>query len=180
VRIVRDGPIDGIARPGWGCQYTLALADLEDTATGSRLKAEVLAVTPFIFAPRVQFSHPVASATLNGESWSYFDGDTVFLPQAKGIYDLEITRGTGETPPHLTRTMAAVEECRWEDTDSALRLTTRLPPWTNEMPESQRFSATVAPEGRDLKSIKGAEVVRTGPQGINLRLLEPEATLQFK
>lgn len=164
--IQRYGFIDGVARPGWGCQYTMALRDLAAARAEAKCTARVLSVTPYIFAPRVQFAvagrrgRAIADATVNGQPWRYFGDDAVFLPNRPGEYSIEVEFGKPKLP-RLLRTYACVDRAALDGED--LIVAAALPPWTDGLPGQLRFTALVDGGTRTIREAIGGEVLRSTP-----------------
>lgn len=175
-RIVRYGFIDGIVKPGWGCQYTLAIADVERAQRTSSCKVDVLSVTPNVFAPRVEFAAPIASAKVDGRTWRYFDGQVLFLPNRVQVYRVEVTRGHTRTPT-LLRTFARVESCHWRR--GALVFRAELPPWCDRLHPKLRFTAAIACAGRRLTGVTGGTVLESGERGAVVELDPGEVRAEF-
>lgn len=152
------GLISGVVRPGWGCQYLIALGEVKATAEGGACRVKVLNETPMIFAPRVEFPWPIATAELNGQPWHYFEGSHVFLPQKRGEYQLKVGKGESAAP-HLTRTFANIDSMSLGDNELVLEAT--APPWRQRLPEGYRLTAQIEHRDRELGEITGGKLVRT-------------------
>jgi len=163
--VQRYGWMDGVARPGWGCQQTVALSECRRQGAVVSLEARVRSVTAFLFAPRVRFRNPIASVRLDGRAWQYFDGRHVFLPNRPGRYRVEVREGTPGAP-HVARTSAHVEHCEWSGT--SLRFDARLPVWMESVPEGFWFSALIRHPGRSLASLRGGRLIRTRDGGASV------------
>ncbi len=160
--IQRYGFIRDIVKPGWGCQYTLALRNIGKIKGGSRCAVNVLSTTPMLFAPRLHFKKQVRSVRLNGKPWHYFDGDIVFLPNRRGTYHIEVNEGTAETP-HIVRTFAVVKGTRWDGKN--LTIDTELPDWVKRLPKSLYFTAIVDISGSSIRLGQGYKILRSGSKG---------------
>ena len=168
--------INGLARPGWGCQYILALSQVEDAADGAACRVKVHSETPMIFAPRIEFSFPIAAATLDGNPWHYFDGQDVFLPQNRGkIYHLQVVRGP-PTTPHLSRTYVNVKAMTF--TDNEFTIESRGPPWRPDGPDGLRLTAQIehpnrvinkVTGGKRLSSVNGRSIIHIEPGTLRIR-----------
>ncbi|MBE7557913.1 hypothetical protein HS125_02755 [bacterium] len=157
---IRDyGFIDGIARPGWGCQYTTAIVDCTREQSRCAVDVEVNDITSFLFAPRLRFAEPIARAWLDGAPWSYLDGDELFLPNRQGRYHVEIEAGAA-TEPHLARTFADISQA--SSTMNTLTFTARLPEWTESVPDGFHFAALIRHPGRELRGLENARLLRGG------------------
>ncbi|MCK4400791.1 hypothetical protein KAW08_00625 [bacterium] len=154
--------IDDILRPGWGCQYTMIFKDIESNERKSGCTTKVLSVTPFIFAPRVEFKEKIVNAKVDGKPWHYFDENILFLPNKEGIYQVEVNH-KGENLPHLRRTYAYVEQTNLED--NLFEFKANLPVWVKSMPDKLYFTAILDLGKRKIKKIEGAEVAKTSPKG---------------
>ncbi len=163
------GFIEGVARPGWGCQYVLALAEVGSALDGGSCRVKVLSETPMIFAPRVEFAWPIAEVELDGKPWFYFDDTQVFLPQSRGEHELRVRKGTAVVA-HLTRTYLNVRSTRFSDGE--LSLETVAPPWRPKIPEGLRLTAQIEHPGRELAGITGGKNVK-GTRGQSLISVEP-------
>ena len=51
-----------VARPGWGCQYVVALGDVQAVPDGGSCRVKVLGETPMIFAPSLTTRNPAMRA----------------------------------------------------------------------------------------------------------------------
>ena len=153
-RIQRYNFIDGIAKPGWGCQYTMALHDVRQNSVVAKVKE----VTSFLFAPRVKFKNPVSKVKVNGKEWNYFEGHHVFLPNRRGEYRVEVVDGTANRP-HLARTFAHIENSAWKK--GRLTFEAQLPEWVTGIPDRFYFYALIRHAGQNLVNIENAELVRT-------------------
>ena len=161
----RYGFIDGVVKHGWGCQYTVALKDVDSKPSGDSCTARVMSITPLIFAPRLQFKEPFGEVRLNGEPWHYFDEDLVFLPNKTGDYKVGVSKG-GEAAPHITRTFASIERTDWTGTELIIKA--ELPPYAEKLPPDLDLTMALDMAGFNVKKIHGARVVRTTPSGLIL------------
>jgi hypothetical protein len=155
-RLLPYGLIEGAAKPGYGCQYTVALRDVHGDESRAACQARVLSVTPFLFAPRVDFAKPVARVKLNGQPWHYFEGSLVFLPNLVGDYGLEVEYGPASVPA-ITRTFACVRRTAWNG--SALDLEVSDPPWAGPLPEDVSYYALVHGPAGPPKEVQGAKLL---------------------
>ena len=124
-RIQPYGYIEGIVKPGFGCQYSLAIKD--DIRPG-RCEVEVVKTGPFMFAPRIAWSTPFDRVKLNGKDWRYFDDNLVFLPNRPGRYLVEVELN-GKAVPALGRTFLSVDSATWDESRLMLELVTSHPHW---------------------------------------------------
>lgn len=160
--IHRDALIDGIARTGWGCQYTLAIKDpLKKTRDGAIVTARVLGINTFIFAPRVEFTRTIKAARLDGKPWYYFDDKIVFLPNAVGDYRVKVTYGKCSTPA-ISRTHARITETVWMDNTFSFEAS--LPEYQKKLPPSILLYALIVHD-RPIVKAKGAKLVKNGLRG---------------
>lgn len=168
------GFIDGCVRPGWGSQKQMLLGGV--SASGCTVR--VLSVTPYIFAPRVEFAGTFTSATLDGNPWAYHDGRHVFLPQHPGDYRIEVDRQGARTPSLLT-TAASVE--RAEFADGSLRLELGLPAYVFKTPGELRYHVLIGfdAERMGIGRVEGGEVLRQGPEGTVIRCDEMQLRIEF-
>ena len=125
VRIQRYGYIEGIVKPGFGCQYSLAI---KDNIRPGACEVEVVKTGPFMFAPRIDWKQPLDRVKVNGRDWRYFDDSLVFLPNKPGRYVVEV-ENTGSLAPSLGRTFLNVESATWNAVDMTLELATTHPHW---------------------------------------------------
>ena len=175
--VQREGFIKGLAKPGWGCQYILAMKDIAKIRGGISCTVNVFSVTPFIFAPRVAFSNPITRAEVNGRSWHYFDGNQLFLPNRKGLYELKVSH-QGEVVPHISGTSACIDRTKWRG--NAFTFSASLPPWTKRIPPKLYFTASIKLSGRSFKDVRGAELLRRMEDGILVRFKPGEIMMTFK
>jgi hypothetical protein len=174
-RLQPYGYIDGCVRPGWGSQKQMLLGDVAAEGCSAR----VLHVTPYLFAPRVEFAETFASVRLDGQPWAYHDGRHVFLPQRPGTYRIDVERAS-ETTPTLTATAALVESARFDEDVLYLRL--GLPAYVFQTPEDLRYNVLIAfdPAQHAVKSVEGGELLRTGPEGAVVRCDGKDVRVLFK
>ncbi|MBI4584844.1 MAG: hypothetical protein HY717_12585 [Planctomycetes bacterium] len=170
--------IRGVVRPGWGCQYLLAFLDVRTRSEGGSCRVKVLAETPLVFAPRIEFAWPVAEVALDGAPWHYFAGRHVFLPQNRGgEYEVEARPGKPRFP-HLSRTFANVTSMEF----SHDRLTVRAgaPPWRPKMPEGLRLTAQVEHPAHELGEIEGGRRIK-GVRERSIIEIQPDTfTVHFR
>ncbi|MBI4579397.1 MAG: hypothetical protein HY718_06815 [Planctomycetes bacterium] len=155
-RLLPYGLIDGAAKPGYGCQYTVALRDVRGESDEATCKVRVLSVTPFIFAPRVEFARPIAKAELDGRPWHYFEDKLLFLPNLVGDHRIRVTYGQ-PSEPGLIRTFACVRKTGWNG--SVLELEVADPPWSGPLPEDVFYYAFLRAPAGPPKSAHGAELL---------------------
>jgi hypothetical protein len=155
-RVLPYGLIDGAAKPGYGCQYTVALRNMHGESGGASCEARVLSVTPFLFAPRVEFARPIAAVELDGQPWHYFEGTLVFLPNTVGNHRLRVTYGS-PIEPGLTRTFACVRKTAWSG--SSLQLEASDPPWSGPLPEDVFYYAFLRSPAGAPKSVEGGKLL---------------------
>jgi hypothetical protein len=108
----------------------------------------------------VEFAQPIASATVDGQPWHYFDDRYLFLPQRRGTYDVGVTYGMPDTP-RLVATFAPVTATGWDG--HTFSFVTKWNEWSDGAPETFRYHAAVRLDGRQVTSVEHAEVVRTVP-----------------
>ena len=127
--VQRYGFIQDVVKPGYGCQYSLAI---RDTITPNQCEVEVVKTGPFMFAPRIEWKKPFDTVRLDGKPWRYFDGQLIFLPNRPGRYTVEVeSTGGSKAPkaPSLARTFLDVESARWIAEKNTLELVTWTPHW---------------------------------------------------
>lgn len=144
VKVQRYGYINGIVKPGYGCQHTIALKDVVSNGEKASCTVKVLSVTPALFAPRIQFSRNCGKVRVNGEGWSYTDDNgLVLLPNIPGEYTVESV-GNSEIPePHISRSGAVIKHSRYIKEEKCLELVTELPPWVRKLPEDQLYMGLI-------------------------------------
>ena len=123
------------------------------------------------------FSNRITRVEVNGRSWHYFDGVQLFLPNRKGIYEIQIWR-QGEIVPHISGTSACIDKTEWRE--NTLKFTASLPPWTKRIPPELYFTASIKLSGRSLKDVRGAELLRRMEDGILVRFKPGEIMMAFK
>lgn len=165
-RIARYDFIDGCVKGGIGAQHTLALR--EDVSRNA-CTARVLNVTPYVFAPPVEFAESFSQVKLDGQQWHYFQGNTVYLPAAKGQYEI---RTSADAPrlPHVVATQARVAETHWDD--DTLTISVETPPWYE--PGLAWYFLGVHCEGRTVSSVVG-DVERIDFGSLRIRDAERKA-----
>jgi hypothetical protein len=120
-RIQPAGFIEGVVKPGWGCQYSLAIRDQiekareNDATEKRRCEVQVLKTGPFLFAPRIEWKQPFDSVSVDGRPWRYTDGRMVFLPNRAGRYIVEVSNNQAlNKAPSLARTFMDVKQAEWD------------------------------------------------------------------
>ena len=116
--VQRGGYVHGVVRPGWGCQYLLAI---QDCPTRDECMVNVFQISSFVFAPRVEFAEPFNAVFVDGKRWDYHDGRHVFLPNRRGMYRIAVRDGMPPRP-RITRTWAALSRAELREDDSGLAL----------------------------------------------------------
>ncbi len=159
-RIRPFGFLDGVVKNAWGCQYTQLLRDVKPTGNGVAVTVRVADISPKIWAPRIEFHRPIASASVDGREWYYFEGSLLFLPNHRHDYHVEVEFGRPEIP-HAVCTFASIEKTRWEG--NSLKIETTLPEWMEDLAPGERYYLAVANAGWNLDKVKGGEVCRTIP-----------------
>jgi hypothetical protein len=136
------GFIDGVVKPGWGCQNVLGILD---APTPTRCEVKVVKTGPFIFAPRVEWKTAFSSVRVNGEPWRYFEGRSVMLPNRPGRYVIEIEPGEEANAPHLARTAMSVQRAQWLPEARVLEFELDEPHWwaAPEAPGTQPYAAMI-------------------------------------
>ena len=184
VQVQRYGYIRDIVKPGYGCQYTVQIGDIESGEAGVSCTAKVTNVTPALFAPRVRFKGEITSARVNGKPWHYCDERSlVLLPNKPGEYRIEVSydRSDGALP-HLTRTGASVARCVYIAETEALVFHAELPPWVRKLPEDQYYMGLIAYDKRkqEIASIKGGKVEKEGTRGDIVAFKPGTVTITFR
>lgn len=134
------GFIRGIVKPGWGCQYMLAIAD---DLTARRCRVEVVKTGPFIFAPRIEWKEPFDTVHVNGSPWRYFEDNVVYLPNRPGSYTVQVGT-TGRDAPRLARTFLCVEKAEWNEAAQSLDLVLETPHWwSGPLPSDNPYTALI-------------------------------------
>lgn len=106
--------------PGPGSLHSIALRDVDR----QEFEVEVLQVGPLLAAPSVVLQRPFDRVTVNGEPWSFVDGQRILLPAEVGTYRIG-TRELGRTAePRLLQTRALVRRCTYDDESGVLELFT--------------------------------------------------------
>jgi len=155
--IQRYGFIRGVAKPGWGCQNLLQIADVDLRPNAATVV--VTRLSPLIYAPRVQFSHPIRKVRLDGKPWQYFEDQNVFLPAARGRYRVEVEFGNQDAP-RLTRTYANVVGAVWDATAKTLTISTESPAgYESGLPGGKSYTMLVRHRGFRLSGAQGAEPI---------------------
>jgi hypothetical protein len=165
IRIQRYGFIEDVARPGWGCQYTMAVRQCVRHEQHSHVVVEVNEITSFLFAPRLRFRCPVARVRLDSKEWHYFDGCQVFLPNRRGLYDIVVDHGP-DARPHLARTFADIRTTNLEK--GKLEFEARLPEWVDSTPDDFLFTALVRHPGQQLVGLTNAELFKANQSGASV------------
>jgi len=159
VRVGEGGFLEDAVAPGWGCQYVLRFKDVAGDDESVSATVSVEDVSPLIFAPRIRLPWPVASVTLDGQDWHYFDDEHIFLPNRRGVYRIRAHKGT-PVGPHVVGTYASVRGTRWDG--EVLAVEAELPPWVRDVPEGYQFRMGLRWSGAQLADVQGAVVQRQG------------------
>lgn len=154
--------LDSCIAPGWGCQYVLRFRDVEGGDDAVSATVSVEDVSPIVFAPRVKLPWTVGAVEIDGQGWHYFDGEHVFLPNRRGIYRLDVRKGTPRVP-RVIATFASVRATRWDS--GTFIVETELPSWVQGVPDGYRFRMGVRCPPGAIRSVDGARVVRQGTLG---------------
>ncbi|MFC1718053.1 hypothetical protein ACFL6S_30610 [Candidatus Poribacteria bacterium] len=183
-QVQRYGYILNTVKPGYGCQYTVQIGDVESSEGRASCKAKVTNVTPALFAPRVRFKGEIASARVNGKPWHYYDEKgLVFLPNRPGEYRIEVSYGTGdEKLPRLTRTGASVARCVYIAETRTLVFDAELPPWVRKLPEDQYYMGLIAydKQKQEIANIEGGKVEKKGTRGDIVAFKPGTVTITFR
>ncbi len=162
---------------GWGSQYVLTFRDVKRTGDTAALTARVLRTTPWVFAPRLQFDKPIASVTLDGKPWAYFDGAYLMLPNVMGDYQVEVKLGTASTPS-VARSQGVPRG--FALSGDSLKFTMGPAGHIKTPAQDEVYYALVRHPGKSLASASGAKVERTGKDASILSGRPGEWTLMFK
>ena len=158
--VQKYGYINGVVRPGWGSQKQMLLGDVEP----GKCTVRVLSVTPYVYAPRIEFSESFTDARINGKPWAYHDGKNVFLPQKPDDYQVEVFK-EGVKTPTITTTSAQVESAQYLDKTLIVKFV--LPPYVFKLPEGLNYYLGLEfdKDVLAISEVKGGEIARTGPRG---------------
>jgi hypothetical protein len=173
-RVQRYGYIEGVLRPGWGCQNLLAFKDIIKQGNSTSFTVNVDGVTPMISAPRVEFLENMCSAVVNGEVWTYFDGKYLMLPNIKGTYTITVLYGEKHCP-QLLNTYAAVRCCEFKD--NLLKISFQHPQWVNEESGSI-YRAVIDLGGFKLMNISGAIVKDICGSRVNVEFVPGDVVME--
>lgn len=160
-RIRPYGLLEGVCKPGWGCQYAMLLKNVAAHQCGGSAEVQVVDLSPKLFAPRIEFAHPIAAVELDGRPWHYFDERFVFLPQERATHCVEVTHGTPRSP-HLIATFACVRETSWSE--GIFEFAAEWNEWCDGAPAGFQYHAAVELEGHGLPQVVNGEVVRRVPR----------------
>ena len=151
--------IDNIARPGGGCQHTIALKDVGRDYTCT---AKVLSTTAFLFAPKVEFSRAFAFVKVNGEDWAYFDENCVMLPSRPAEYSVKVSAPGARRTVYLARTAACVTACRWDTATRQLVFATEPGDHVRKLPEGLQHRALIKfdVDNYRLVTLENAELIK--------------------
>ncbi len=134
IEVVGGPAVLARTRPGPGALRILAL---RDPAPGS-VTARVL--QPGRLAPPcVVMARDFDAVTVNGATWSWFDGRTVYLPDRPGEYRIE-TSTRNATAPHVACTGAPLVRCEYDEAARELLLVTAAVP---ERPTGLPYTAVL-------------------------------------
>lgn len=173
-RIQRYGYIDGVLRPGWGSQKQMVITDVQP----EKCTVRVLSVTPYIYAPRIEFSKQFVKARLDGKPWAYHDGNNVFLPQEPGEYRVEVS-SEGNKAPTLVATAALVKAASYEDSTLTVKITP--PPYVFKLPGGLCYHLGIEYDSKTfaLSGFEGGEIVRRGARGAVIKCLSDLVHMHF-
>ena len=155
-RVQPYGFIEGVVKPGWGCQYMLAI---RDTIRPRTCEVKVVKTGPFVFAPRIEWKQPFDAVWVNGKPWRYFDGNIVFLPNRPGSYEVRVDT-TGARAPVVTRTFLEVAGAEWDAGTRTLDLDLRAPHWwKGPLAGDRPYTLTVAGDARPVRLEGRGEII---------------------
>jgi len=157
VPILPAGYVEGIVKPGWGCQHVLAIRDASRQAACVQFTVHVDGVTPLLFAPRVELCSSVGHVWVNGKEWHYQDGSVLYLPNRPGMYAIEAANGAVGQTPHLLASYALISETSWRD--GIFRFRADHPLWTRKTGEDFRYTAIIDPCGRKAEAISNGTLL---------------------
>jgi hypothetical protein len=125
---------------------------------------------------------PATAVKLNGKPWHYFDDEHVFLPNARGQYQLEIEQGPPQSP-RIVATFAAVDSTHWDD--QTFTVNTQLPSWMHSVPAGYQFRMAIRWPKGELFDVTDADIQRQGSNPdsggwVNLRFDPGEVSMQIK
>ena len=135
--IQRSEYINNMVRPIPGCQYLMALKDVEKDGCIAR----VMNTTAYLFAPGIEWNKPFTQVWLNGKLWHYFDERVIYLPQRPGKYLIKISDDR-ETTPSISRTAACVKKTSWKNGE--LSIETCLPDYVKKLPSGLYYRAMIS------------------------------------
>ena len=182
VQVVGGAAVFSMARPGTGAMRCVALRDVRD--------GEVTAVVTQrsrLCAPSVVMPTDFDEVSVNGAPWSYYDGRSVFLPDAPGAYRVQVHR-SGSPQPHVRVTRAPLERCHFDPATRELTLETRAAaarppglPWTAVLsgppPVAIVNGELVDDRELDLRGPAAAAAARAG--GVLIRFLPGVTTVRY-
>ncbi|MBE7561198.1 hypothetical protein HS125_20505 [bacterium] len=155
-RLAPYGFIEGVVKPGYGCQYMLAI---RDGVRPGRCEVDVVKTGPFVFAPRLEWKEPFDRVRVNGRPWRYFDGSLVFLPNRPGHYVVEVEK-TGQPAPSLARTFLDLASATWDEAEKVLQLVGRAPHWwEGPLPGDMAYTAQIHTSGMKIVKVEGGELI---------------------
>ena len=112
-----------VVHPGPGSAGSVVLQEPTDHS----VTVHLLQTGPLLSAPSVVLPVPFNAVSIDGVPWNYFDGEQVFLPGERGVYDVEV-RSAIAIEPRLLRAGRSVKSC-WFDA-STNELVVQLAPGT--------------------------------------------------
>ncbi len=154
-RVQPYGFIEGVVKPGWGCQYVLAI---RDTIQPRACEVKVVKTGPFVFAPRIEWKEPFDTVWVDGKPWRYFDGNVVFLPNRPGDYKIKV-ESAGIQAPVVTRTFLDVAGAAWDAKARTLELDLRAPHWWQGPLAGERPYALTVQGGEPLRLEGRGEII---------------------
>lgn len=176
-RIRPYGYLDGILRPGPGCQNVLAFRGLKEVDGAATADILVEADNPMLHAITVEAARSIEQVWLDGEDYRYFRGKQIYLPSGKEFHKLRITWGEADRP-QLWKTYGRVVKCCFDEESASLRLRVEHQQWVGAGQELS-YKAVVYCAGFVLKETVGADVLNTQGNLILLKLTAEDIILKF-
>jgi len=145
IHIQKNEYINGIVKPGYGCQYNLLI---KDNIGQNKCEVEVVRTGAFVAAPRVDFKEPFGGVKLNGEPWYYLDGQTVFLPNREGNYNIEVFPAENEIAPTIGGSWASISHTHWDKESKCLTIKAdHTYWWKSGLPGNIPYTAIILANG---------------------------------
>ena len=156
-RIRFFGYLEGIIKPGRGCQNIVAFENVRKTGKSFSMKVHVDAENPMLQAVVLETKNKICSVAVNGESYCFFWENQIFLPQGNYQAEVEIESGEPDTP-HLCMAYGRIIRCKFNKSKNCLYLTVKNQAWCFDGKEVGSYGV-IDLNGRKITDMENAEIV---------------------